>query len=747
MAAASVILDIPSRMLRTPFTYDVPKSCADSVSVGCAVLVEFGSRPAVGWVVEYPLDTTLETLKPVKDVLSAPMFDEVAAALSFRIAEEYCAPPIDALRLWLPPGAAPRLVRHEGRGDGRATWALEAPSVAPVDERWVERVDSDVFEPAQNARVQRALLDAVSEGPVSTSELRASLGSIDAALRRLEELGAVRVFERRRYRSVSSSIRDAPRHEVLSQGQSDAIEVISAAGPGDVVLLDGITGSGKTEVYLRAIEDVLAQGLSAIVLVPEISLTPQTVGRFRHRFGESVAVLHSRLGIGERRDEWDRIADGTCSVVVGARSALFAPVRNLGLIVIDEEHSTSYKHGQAPRYDARRVAAWLAEARGCRVVMGSATPDMESVAAAEAGAVQSVRLPERVGGGSPPKITVIDMAEEFAAGHRSMFSRALISSLTETIAAKERTVLLLNRRGFASFLLCRECGHVPFCDACATSLTYHETGQGFLACHHCNARRAVPPVCPECGSPYLRLFGSGTQRVEHELRELFPETAVVRMDADTTKGKGGHERVLASFEATPGAVLLGTQMVSKGLDYPDVTLVGVLNADTTLRLPDFRSGERTYQLLAQVAGRAGRSERPGSVVIQTYWPSHPAIRAVAANDPDVFYTQERVDRKELGYPPYGRLANLIVTGVELDTVSKTAQMLAEAILSHVAEIDTTVLGPSPAPLARLKGRHRWHVLVRSTSQTLVPAIQAALDEVPPRAGVSVAVDIDPVDLL
>ena len=417
------------------------------------------------------------------------------------------------------------------------------------------------------------------------------------------------------------------------------------------------------------------------------------------------------------------------------------------MIVIDEEHSASYKQGSAPRYDARMVAHELAKARGAVVVLASATPSLETRIAADSGGVRRVVLPERVGGGALPEVTIVDMGEEFTRGNRSIFSETLTTSLAATYERGDRAILLLNRRGFASFLLCRECGHVPTCESCSTSLTYHETGTPRLACHHCGATKPVPATCPQCDSPYLRQFGAGTQRVEGELRTILPDAAVLRMDADTTTGKGGHERVLAEFEATPGGILIGTQMVAKGLDYPDVTLVGVLNADTTLHLPDFRSAERTYQLLAQVAGRAGRGTSPGQAIIQTYWPEHPALRAVASHDAAAFYETERRDREELRYPPFARLANILVAGEDLAGVKSVAQAVATA-LQESSGGGTDVLGPSPAPLARLKRQHRWHVVVRSSPDSNLPdLVCAALSSVPTTRGVRVAPDIDPSDML
>jgi primosomal protein N' (replication factor Y) (superfamily II helicase) len=793
---ARVIVDISTRAIDRAFDYSVPPDLQGSVAVGCPVLVPFGSQQVVGYVVGLPEAAGVDHVKPLTAVLDEPWFASDAPPLASWIASEYVAPLSDALRLFLPPGGTPRVKRsivatgprperpslrqevYDAVAAGPTTqaglrglfgpgadsavaglvrdgalarsYALERPGAAAVDDRVAELVEGSKFEPRKGAVMQRALVAALSEGPVAVPELAAGLGSVHGALRRLEEAGAVRVVSRRRVRVPGGPVKPAPRHEMLSEDQSRALAAVLSAveSGGGVVLVDGVTGSGKTEVYLRALESIVDRGRAAIVLVPEISLTPQTVGRFRARFGDLVAVLHSRLSAGERFDQWDLARSGVARVVVGARSALFAPVPDLGLVVIDEEHENTYKQGQAPRYDARMVAERLCAARGIPLVLGSATPRLESIIAAEEGRYRRVVMTARVAGGTLPDIRVVDMASEFSAGHRSMFSRPLAEALGDVQEQQDKAVLFINRRGFASFLLCRECGYVPGCPDCDVSLTYHEVGAR-LVCHHCGHTEAVPPRCPSCGSPYLRQFGTGTQRVEAELAALIPEMPIVRMDADTTTGKGGHERRLAEFEALDSGVLLGTQMIAKGLDYPEVTLVGVVNADTTLHLPDFRAGERTWQLLQQVAGRAGRGERPGTVIVQTYWPDHPAIRAVAAHDPDTLFGRERAERAELGYPPFGRLANIVFTGADAGAVRTQAAAFASALAPAVEDREGwRVLGPSPAPLARVRKLFRWHVLLKAPVGADIPSVVAsALRDLKPDEGVSVAPDVDPMDLL
>lgn len=746
MRVAKVIVDIPARAIDEPFDYQVTEG--QDLAVGHCVLVDVGSRPAVGYVVGIDEEPSPgRALKPVRDVLGGPYFHPASVEVAAWIAREYVCPPIEALRLFLPPGGTPRVVRRARGGTGTA-WEVLRPPVGPKDDRWVGLTPGGhAYVPSARATAQRAILDALASGPMPVSELFSALGRVDSALRALVRAEAVWVEIRRQDRVPATQARPMPAPERLSRAQETALSEIATRldGGGGVVVLEGVTGSGKTEVYVRAIEDALARGLGACVLVPEIALTPQTVGRFRSRLGDAVAVLHSRLSPGERYDQWMHVLAGERRVVIGPRSALFAPIMRLGIVIVDEEHEPSYKQAVSPRYHARAVAERLCQEHGAVLVLGSATPSLEARAACEAGRWVKVSLPERVTGCDLPSIEVVDLAAEFREGHRGMFSRTLRGALDEVRGAGKKAMVFLNRRGFASFLLCRECGFVPQCGSCSTSMTYHEVGCR-LACHHCGSVRPVPATCPECGSAYLRAFGAGTQRVEAELRALHPGWPIVRMDADTTRGKGAHERLLAQFEALETGVLLGTQMIAKGLDYPDVTLVAVVSADTAMHVPDFRAAERTFQLLEQVAGRSGRGVERGRVVIQTYWPDHPAVVAVAAHDPERFYLTEAAVRSELGYPPYGRLANVIVRGGDEQAVAAHAAALFTA-LSDAVPAGVSVLGPSPAVLRRLNRVWRWHVLLKGPAEADLPgAVRDALSRVRAPRGVSVAVDVDPMDL-
>ena len=756
-----------------------PRSRDYPVEVGCAVLVPFGRRQAVGFVIDvfeaglpgdetWPSGLDARKLKSIVRGLSKPYFDEEGAACAQWLANRYIAPLSSCVRLFTPPGGVPRMVH--GR-DGR--WRLEEQKVGEVDDRWVVAgPELSAFGPRKNAVRQEAIVAAVRTGELRVSELSAQMGAISSTLRALEAKGVVRIVRRRRMRGTpdgahaastpiaSDGFTPSPK-PALTPGQQSALAAIDCAREhacGEVVVVDGVTGSGKTELYLRAIEKTLAEGRTACVLVPEISLTPQTVGRFRGRFGDMVAVMHSRMSQGERYDQWDFIKSGAARVVVGARSALFTPLSNIGLIVIDEEHEGSYKQDSAPRYDAREVARWMVERSGGVLVMGSATPSIEALYACEqGGSWTKADLPGRANGKPLPTVEVVDMAAEFRGGSRAMFSRKLVEGLRSELSLGRKAVLLLNQRGFAKFLLCRDCGFVPTCPSCDTSLTYHERGR-MLVCHHCGHTEIAPAVCPECGSPYLKKFGAGTQRVEAELRALLdgmpgvgPGVPIIRMDADTTSGKGAHERLLEQFAGADAAVLLGTQMIAKGLDFEDVTLVGVINADTQLHLPDYRAAERTFSLIEQVAGRAGRADLPGRVLVQTYEADNVAIRAAATYDRERFLRAELPKRRILLYPPFVRMANVLVWGKDEPSVRTTAERLFTELEAQIRDFGGdgwSVLPASPCVLAKLRGVYRWHVVVKclpgdDLSRVIAPLFRARV----PEADVNVAVDVDPNDLL
>jgi primosomal protein N' (replication factor Y) len=645
----------------------------------------------------------------------------------------------------------------------------------------------------RNARRQHQVLDYLLSRPVGewiwVSWVYAETDAQLADLRALEGHGIVELAEREMWRDPLADrdfvLKSAPK---LTPDQARAWSAIAAsirqsptlsgqAPP--VFLLHGVTGSGKTEVYMRAVSETLAQGRQAIVLVPEISLTPQTIRRFAARFPEGLGVMHSGLSDGERYDTWRRIRAGQIQLVIGPRSALFAPLRDIGLIVLDEEHESSYKQGDVmPAYHARQVARRLARIHGSVVVLGSATPDLSTyydaqetntvqlltlsqrllshrrhIEAQQAGLKQAIKYKplglgyEDVYTIAMPPVRIVDMRHELRAGNRSMFSRPLQRQLRRALENGEQAILFLNRRGASTFVMCRDCGTVIHCPRCDVPLTFHLSSQR-LNCHHCNHQAPVPKVCPICQSRRIKYFGVGTQRVEAAVQELLPDARLLRWDRDTTREKGSHQALLEQFAQHRADILIGTQMIAKGLDLPLVTLVGVVAADTALNLPDFRAAERTFQLLAQVAGRAGRGPRGGAVIIQTYNPDHYAIQAAAEHDYDAFYARERAFRDELDYPPFARLARLIYADSDAARARDQAKILARTIEQRIAaqQLDSlSLIGPAPCFLHRLRGRWRWQILIRSSGQAPKNPLHQLLHHLDLDRGWQL--DIDPLDVL
>lgn len=599
--------------------------------------------------------------------------------------------------------------------------------------------------PAQ-AKLLRTLASAGGSLPVT--KLVAEAGVSAGALKKLEADGLIQletVTERRRPYALGSSAVVAPE---LMPEQKLAVEELKRrldSRAHNVALLYGVTGSGKTEVYLRAIAETRRRGRTALVLVPEIALTAQVVDSFRSRIGDRVAVLHSGLSLGERRDEWQRIARGEADVVVGARSAIFCPLPNVGLIVVDEEHEGSYKQDQpAPRYHAREVAIARARATGATVLLGSATPSVETFWRAEKGEYGFLPLRERALSRPLPSVEVIDLREGFKKGQPALFAPVLLEAISERLTKREQTILFLNRRGFSMFLLCRDCGYTTRCPDCEVSLTYHQRSAR-LVCHHCNYERPAPSMCPTCNGNRLRPFGIGTEKIEDEIQKAFPSARVLRMDRDTTVEKNAHLKMLRQFRSGEADILIGTQMVAKGLDFAGVTLVGVISADTALNLPDFRASERAFQLLTQVAGRAGRGRKPGHVIVQSFNPEHESIAAAAEHDYEQFYKREIVFREELGYPPFARLANIVAQ----DEDERLPEQRLRTLSQRFEGIEgLRVLGPAPCPLSRLRGKFRWHLLLKcADGEALRAHVRRGMFALsaPDRSGMTV--DLDPMSLL
>ncbi|MEH1844922.1 MAG: primosomal protein N' [Nostoc sp.] len=601
---------------------------------------------------------------------------------------------------------------------------------------------------------QREILEVLRRrsGELWQNELLQICNASSSILKTLAQKGYIVIEEREVLRTEQGPALVGDGAKSLTAAQTSALETIQTLDGFAQVLLHGVTGSGKTEVYLQAIAPLLNQGKSALVLVPEIGLTPQLTDRFRARFGNKVSVYHSALSDGERYDTWRQMLTGEPQVVIGTRSAVFAPLPNLGLIILDEEHDSSFKQDSPiPTYHARTVAQWRAELENCPLVLGSATPSLESwvsIKSKEEGARSYyLSLPERINSRPLPPVEIVDMRQELQQGNRSIFSRSLQEALQQLQERKQQGILFIHRRGHSTFVSCRSCGYVLECPHCDVSLAYHHTEEKapeLLRCHYCNYTRSHPKFCPDCSSPYLKFFGSGTQRVAQELARQFPELRLIRFDSDTTRNKGSHRTLLTQFANGEAHLLVGTQMLTKGLDLPQVTLVGVVAADGLLHLSDYRASERAFQTLTQVAGRAGRGDDPGRVIVQTYTSEHQVIEAVRSHDYQSFSQTELEQRQALNYPPYGRLILLRLSSLDPIQVQNTAQIIATA-LSTQEEFE--ILGPAPASILRVANRYRWQILIKFAPDALpqLPDWEEVRSLCPP--SVSLTIDVDPLNIM
>jgi primosomal protein N' (replication factor Y) len=797
-----VVLPLPAPQ---PYRYTLPESLADRVVPGARVVVPVRGREMVGIVIELGDQPTAD----LKAVLLAPDPEPLVPRPLLMLAgwlSRYYATPVGlCLRAMLPGplwgesrliaevrdparagggasravlaaleraggrAAATQLARKVGRPvwdvlqrlsrAGAVTLETEAPPLGPAagHERVVvlARTLASLAERERTfgrAVRQRAAYDAIDAagGEAAWSHLTHRLGFSAAILNALAERELARIEERERLRDPFAGVR-AETPAQPGPAQQTALETLAGMPAGEAALIFGVTGSGKTLVYLEAIRPLVHAGRGAIVLVPEIALTPQTIARVRGVFGEDVAVLHSALSDAERADAWRAVAAGRRRVIVGARSAVFAPLTDLGAIVVDEEHDPSYKNGELPRYHARLVALTRARLQGARVLLASATPALETWAARER--LTLVRLPDRVGARPLPPVTLVDLrtTERVAAAGAVPWSRALDEAVAARLTAGEQVLLLLNRRGLAHFLQCGQCGFVWQCPHCSIALTVHRTPPR-LRCHYCGYDTAIPETCGQCGAPAQRTRGVGTQELERWLAMRYPAARLARMDADTTGTKWSHARILDGVRTGEVDVLFGTQMIAKGLDFPNVTLVGVVDADTGLHLPDFRAAERTFQLVAQVAGRAGRGPRGGAVLVQTRSPGHVALAAAARHDFEGFAASELAARHAPAYPPTVGLVNLLVSGTRETTVADAAVAIGDWLRGVVAARapGVEVVGPAPAPLARIKGRWRWHLLLRAKNRALLGRVArytARRAPLGPRGTVRLVVDRDPVSLL
>ena len=745
---------LPLPLPRT-FTYRVPGGALP----GTRVRVVFGKRKLNGWIVAHA-EAGAEAGVNIRDV-DALLEDEPSLTpdvleLCRWLSDYYVLPLGQVLRTALP-----------------AVLSGDVEIDEPVKTRRVLRITREL--PSLQAREevfgraarQRELYEVVENmgGTADVAHLATQLGFSYVIINGLVSRGVAEIAEERVERDPFAAIPAAmPPALTLTPAQVAAVRALSAATRDREkavrpFLLRGVTGSGKTLVYIELLKEVVQrQGRGAIVLVPEIALTPQTVARFRSHFGEIIAVLHSALSEGERFDAWRALRSGERRIAIGARSAVFAPVRDLGAIILDEEHETSYKQSESPRYHARELAIMRAAATGAVCVLGSATPALESWYNAQNGKYALLELPERVEGRPLPPVEVVDLRRKSSGSGSgsgsgvTILSPRLVDAINARLERSEQTILLLNRRGYATFVQCRECGEVWQCHQCNVSLTFHR-GRRRLVCHYCLHEEAPPSVCVRCGSSDISFRGVGTEQVEREVAETFPTARIARMDVDTTSAKWSHHDILGRVEQGDVDILLGTQMIAKGLDFPNVTLVGVVNADIAMNLPDFRASERTFQLLTQVAGRAGRGERGGEVIVQTSLPNHYAIKCALAHDYVGFAQRELDERREPNYPPHVRLANILISGINEDATIAEADRASAYTRDFIAgnRVPATLTGPAPAPIDRIRGRWRWHFLLRSGNAKalgiLLRALQYRYEFKPGTSELRLVIDRDPVSLL
>lgn len=793
--------------LESLFVYRIPSEI--TVQPGDILSVPFGQQVlgaiAIRLLSRPPAEIPVDKIREIEEVVTQTFFPPHYWQLLDRVAQYYHTPLIQVLRVALPPGLLQKsqrrvrllplpenaetyltpiarqvvkLLQSQPQGDYsvqylqrqikgasrglkellRRGWVekyLETPrSQRPKLQQAVTLVQDQQTESEDLTPRQREVLEVLRRegGDLWLQALLQRSQTSSNTLKTLEKKGYIVIQEREILRSSQEPTLAPDQAKTLTSAQANALKAIGQITGHGQLLLHGVTGSGKTEVYLQAIAPILNQGQSALVLVPEIGLTPQLTDRFRARFGEKVCVYHSALSDGERYDTWRQMLMGEPQVVIGTRSAVFSPLPQLGLIILDEEHDSSFKQDQpSPTYHARQVAQWRAELADCPLILGSATPSLETWIQFQQSNPETqhfyLSLPERIQARPLPPVEVVDMRMELQGGNRSIFSRPLQEALEQLRDQGKQGILFIHRRGHSSFVSCRSCGYVMDCPHCDVSLSYHHAAADateLLRCHYCNYGQLHPRTCPECGSPYFKFFGSGTQKVAQELTRQFPHLRYIRFDSDTTRYKGAHRELLTQFAQGEADLLIGTQMLTKGLDLPQVTLVGVIAADGLLHLSDFRASERAFQTLTQVAGRSGRGDEPGRVIIQTYTPSHPVIQAVQEQDYPAFMGQELKQRQDLNYPPQGRLLLFRFTGEEETAVVQGAERLA-ALLSELIVPGAERLGPSPANIPRVANRYRWQVLLKwPLDQPLALPSWEVLRSLRPQ-GVTLSWDIDPLN--
>ncbi len=784
---AEVVVDIKNKAVNKVFDYIVPEELSHLIQPGVRVLVPFGPRTIMGFVISLKESTNLQKLRPIKELIDVvPVLNNELRELGISLSEETGSTMIQCFEAMIPnamrakykkklvclneslPSSLASLFQHSSMIDyeqiptnllKEVKQAIERKEVELVYEvkdklgkkmiKYVALVNSNVdLTPFKRATKQKQVIEYLMKQskPILKSTLMEELQLTHSIVKTLVDKKVIEEIEVEAYRDPYADVVHSQSKALqLNEEQQVAVTTVAHAcqeNAHDIFLLHGITGSGKTEVYLQMIENVLAEGKQAIMLVPEIALTPQIAGRFKSRFQNKVAVLHSALSMGEKYDEWRKILKQEVQIVVGARSAIFAPFKEVGIIIIDEEHEATYKQEEAPRYHAIEVAKQRAITHRCPVVLGSATPSLESFARAQKGVYRLLTLSKRaVSTATLPTVKLIDMREQTAVSDQMILSDELQESIANRLERQEQVVLLLNRRGYSNFMQCRECGEVVNCPNCDVSLTYHKPNQK-LKCHYCGFESFILKRCPSCQSEELRFFGLGTQKVEEYLQSQFPSARIMRMDVDTTSRKGSHQELIAAFERKEADILIGTQMVGKGLDFPDVTLVGVLAADLMLHLSDFKAAERTFQLLTQVAGRAGRHELEGEVLIQTYSPEHYVMKCVVEQNYYKFYAEEMKMRRRFGYPPYYYLASVMMSSEDYNELIRACDKVNQYLRNQLGH-SCLIIGPTMPYVGRINQRFRMYFMIKYKQEPRLRAILAQLLSYFQEGAVSLSLDYYP----
>ena len=691
---AEVIINSEALEIDRPFTYKVPEEFNNEIKIGQIVKVPFGkgNKTSEGFILNLKNDDNIKfkTKNIAAILVKDPVIDEDDINLIEFLREKTLCKYIDAFRLLIPVG-----IMKGAKAKKKRVIVLKNEDLSNIKNPDGYKKIIEFFKTNSGKYTKSELINEHSISQYKLNKL------IENEVLSIEEESVFR-YNDRVYNKDSAKTLTIEQENIIR-------EYINSDDK--MFLLKGVTGSGKTEVYMKLVERVLLEGKSAIILVPEIALTPQMIERFKGRFGVNVALFHSKLSDGERFDEWFRVKEGKAKVIVGARSAIFLPAKNLGLIIIDEEHENTYKSEQNPKYQTKEVAEYLSELKGCKVILGSATPSIETYYRALTGEMKLLELNSRVDNKPMPPMKVIDMRNELKGGNKSLFSRELFIAIQERLKRKEQIILFLNRRGFSTFVSCRSCGYVFKCNECDISMTYHKNG--LLICHYCGKTKREPRECPKCHSKYVKFFGAGTQRVEEEVKKYFNNAGILRMDVDTTRDKHSYERIYNTFKNGEADILIGTQMVSKGLDFKNVTLVGILAADMSINIPDYRAAERTFQIITQVAGRAGRGDKQGEVLIQTYTPQHYSLQYAVNYDYEGFYEKEFTVRAMMKYPPFGKLLLINGTSKKEELLKNFMHKITMMIKPLVEScLDIEILGPIPCMISKVKENYRWQIVIK-----------------------------------